>query len=851
MSFLHSSTVRVRVFVALVFLALGGASAARAQTITAPASRDNVATSGDFFSSAFQDSVNMRELSDIGYFAWGVDPPLASLGNISFANSVFTATATSSTPNIYLLETGNTNAVKYGRRGDVQPIDASRYRTLAVRMRLPGSQGVRASDGQVIWSSKTIYDSPVSAAGSFAVYGGWQVYLIDIPTLGTALGTPWAGSIGSLRFHPTSTAGHKIEIDWARLVSNDAVGFRTISWSGAGAVDIYLDTDRTESNGTLGLIARNAAGISRGVSGGSYQFQPGALPAGDYYVAMRASGTTTALKYSAGYYHVAGVPTLSFTSPSPEGSSDDFATTQLGNAWDMDSVADVDATSNVTGLRVENRVLETTGGIGLGTQRVLAGSNTAGSMDPILYLLAPWKRGASRTIDTNRYRILTLDLGLAGARNINGGSVLRVAWRQPGDAENVSHDFVIDHRAGASSLKTFAIDMKKLPLEPGAGSPSHSGWTGSAELFRVDPHEFTPATGFWVRRVRLAALERAGAAYRIGWQYDAQGSDATLALYYDHDGQGFDGTRIVNGVNPADGGYTWNSGGLVPGQDYYIYGRLTDSTGRVISQMYAPVPITGGGGSGPAPAPTPAPAPVPAPTNPLMSIDAPGPNATLQQPFAMGGWAVDAGSATDSGVSTVHVWAYPNPGSGAAPIFVGAAAYGGARPDLGAWLGARFTNSGFNLLVSGLAPGRYQFNAFALSKVTGTFNNMRSVIVNVTGVPPRMSIDLPGNNQSVARSFMIAGWAIDLGAASGSGVDAVHVWAYPNPGSGQAARWVGAATAGASRPDVASLFGPRALRSGYNLIGTLPAGVYDLVVFAHSTATGTFNNAQAVRITVR
>jgi hypothetical protein len=202
-------------------------------------------------------------------------------------------------------------------------------------------------------------------------------------------------------------------------------------------------------------------------------------------------------------------------------------------------------------------------------------------------------------------------------------------------------------------------------------------------------------------------------------------------------------------------------------------------------------------------------------------------------------------------VDAIHVWAYPNPGSGAAPVFVGAATYGGARPDVGAWLGPRFTSSGFNLLVSGLAPGTYQFTVFARSKVAGTFNNARAVVVNVVGTPPRMAIDLPASNQSVARSFMVAGWAIDPGAPAGSGVDAVHVWAYPNPGSGQAPRWVGAAAVGASRPDVAGLFGARALRSGYNLIGTLPPGVYDLVVFAHSTAAGTFNNAQAVRITVR
>src|SRR5439155_12749932 len=156
--------------------------------------------------------------------------------------------------------------------------------------------------------------------------------------------------------------------DWARLVSNDAQGMRTITWSGGGAVDLYLDNDRSEGNGTLGLIAKNATTLSRGVSGGSFAFQPGALPPGDYYVGIRPSGSTTALSYSSGYYHVEGVPTLHFTSPSPEGSADDFATTQLGNPWDMDSPADIDAVANVASAGIAIQASENVAGTSLGNQ---------------------------------------------------------------------------------------------------------------------------------------------------------------------------------------------------------------------------------------------------------------------------------------------------------------------------------------------------------------------------------------------------------------------------------------------------------------------------------------------------
>jgi hypothetical protein len=818
---------------------------AAAQTVTAPSGAVAVPTAGDFFSSAFQDPINMKERTDVGWFAYSIDQPRANLSGISLANGIFSATASSGDPNIYLLETGHPVSVRRGRRGDVQPIDASRYRTLALRMRLTGAQGARASDGQLIWTTKTIYDSRTSVAGSFAVYGGWQVYLLDIPALGLATGDAWQGLIGSLRLDPTVVAGQTIEIDWARLASSDAQSMRTITWSGGGAVDIYLDDDNSAANGTLGLIAKNGTTISRGVTGGSFAFQPGALPAGNYYVAIRAAGTSNALTYSSGYYRVEGVPTLQFTSPSPEGSADDFATTQLGNAWDMNSTADVDLTYNVASARITSLAAESTDGTALGSPGVFAGTGSIG--DPVVVLLAGHRRGASKPIDAARYRIATIEMGLPGSRDINNGSIARIVWRQKGDtAETVSEDIIINHRSGANVLDTISLDMKTLTIEPNGGSPSYTGWVGTIDQFRFDPHEFTPSTEFWLRRVKLAALESAGSSYRIAWTYDAQNSGATLSLWYDSDGSGFNGTRIVDGVSPAAGAYTWNTAGLVPGQEYFIYSRLTDSTGRVVSQSYARWPIVGGTSAA-----APAPAPTPAASRPAMSLDMPAANTVVAQPFALGGWALDAGATANSGVDWIDVWAYPNPGSGAPPRYLGNAAYGGARSDVAAYFGPQFVGSGYGFTVRGLPPGVYQIVAFARSRLTGTFNNARSVVVTVT-TTALMSIDTPGNNQTVGSSFLVAGWATDLGATSAPGVDMIHIWAYPNPGSGTPPRFLGAATLNGLRSDVEAAFGPGAHRSGWGLnVGGLPPGVYDIAVYVHSTLSGTFNNVQVVRVTVR
>jgi hypothetical protein len=53
------------------------------------------------------------------------------------------------------------------------------------------------------------------------------------------------------------------------------------------------------------------------------------------------------------------------------------------------------------------------------------------------------------------------------------------------------------------------------------------------------------------------------------------------------------------------------------------------------------------------------------------------------------------------------------------------------------------------------------------------------------------------------------------------------------------------------RPDVAAVFGGRFLQAGFQLSGvSLPPGSYDLVVFARSTVTRTFNASRVVRIEV-
>jgi hypothetical protein len=99
----------------------------------------------------------------------------------------------------------------------------------------------------------------------------------------------------------------------------------------------------------------------------------------------------------------------------------------------------------------------------------------------------------------------------------------------------------------------------------------------------------------------------------------------------------------------------------------------------------------------------------------------------------------------------------------------------------------------------------------------------------------------------------VAGWAADFDSAAGTGIGAIHAWAYPVTPTGHGDPiFVDAAIYGGARPDVAAAFGDRFLNSGYGVfVKNLPPGMYDLALFPWSVAKGDFLPATLTRIVVR
>jgi hypothetical protein len=231
----------------------------------------------------------------------------------------------------------------------------------------------------------------------------------------------------------------------------------------------------------------------------------------------------------------------------------------------------------------------------------------------------------------------------------------------------------------------------------------------------------------------------------------------------------------------------------------------------------------------------------------IITLNPPAAGSTTYRGAKLGGWALDLAAAGGTGVEAIHVWAFPNPGSGQAAVFVGVATLGIERPDVGAIFGSQFDHAGYELLLPALPQGNYLFVAYPHSAITGVFETPATSQALI-GPAVRTSVGTPADGATVTPGTNLGGWSIDLASESGPGVDAIHVWAYP--GSGPPI-FVGVASYGVARPDVGAIFGSRFTNSGFNLaLSGLAPGTYTLAIVPHSAVTGAFDAPVTLRVTI-
>lgn len=225
-------------------------------------------------------------------------------------------------------------------------------------------------------------------------------------------------------------------------------------------------------------------------------------------------------------------------------------------------------------------------------------------------------------------------------------------------------------------------------------------------------------------------------------------------------------------------------------------------------------------------------------TAPRGAFDFPDDGANIIGQTQVRGWAIDAASERDSGVDSVQLLLDGD--------YLADATYGQNRQDVGSNFGTRFETSGWTaqLDLSHAALGPHTLVARAHSSFSDRTTNYTTHIV-LAPVPsqPHGAVDTPSNQATVEGVVQMSGWAIDEGAADGTGIDDVKVYLDGSP--------VAAASYGLARPDVAAGYGSRFANSGWQArvdLSNASAGSHQLDVRTHSTVE---NKDASYSITVR
>lgn len=793
----------------VALLLAAGEAGAQSLTITSPTANTRLAAGPDYATDVLGDPWDMSNPEDIS-----IDPQeLSGWTNFGFkAGGDVGGTVTGNPASIAFLRPGRFGSLNPGRNGLRYPIDSVTFRKLSLKLKSAANEQLRIYWYHRPWEHPSgmgigvrFSDPPTTA--------GYQLVEMDLaPAPGEQ--EPWtASAVRGFRIDPNSqTSNYEVLFDWIRLTVPDdhpAAVRHVITWSG-GSGPAAIDV----------VDSRNAVlRIASGIAGASYTWFYGGLPPGRYTLRISRGSTVGSTPFSI------NAPPIAHVIDPDETGGEDFASTVLGNPWDMNDAADV-RTSPYDHLSVKQFV----GGVfhGVSDAVPVAWAGTVPVGDPIAYVLS-----GNGLVDPNRYRYLTIRMRVDDPYDLGLGSVGRVMWgsrTQPFDV-SVSGPFMT-----WPGWNTYTFDLGSLSTAPGGGietgGPRAEAWTAAAiKHLRVDPHEFAQFRGFDIDAVKLAAIDEARGSFVIRWTgTDPDGDPAVVNLYYDTNTNPVDGKTLIGTTALATGQRSWTTSG-VPAGRYWIYAEVSDglnATGRYSTGM---VEVLSGAAA----------------SAPELTIDMPAPNSSVPQGSRVSGWAIDRSADSGTGIDTIHVYAYPNPGSGTAPIFVGSAAYGLPRGDVGTVFGNQFSASGYELPIANLPPGFYRLGVFGRSTVAGTFNVNRTVDITITSSKVMAFDGLPGG--AIAQPVTISGWAIDLSSGGGSGVDAVHVYAYP--AGGGAAVWGAAAMLGASRPDVAATYGSRFASSGFQIaLRGLAPGTYRLVAYARSTATGTFDFTRETTVTL-
>lgn len=612
------------VFVLLLGISSPGALA-QSIILTAPLDPLTVHEGDDFASRELGNPWDFNERRDVGYEENFVGR------SISVADGVWTGVNESTGGYLFPLFGGYQGALhaeglsgerELPRFGIKHPVDASRYTHLSFRMShsQPSSYAVywKNDPASSFWPDGSqmranfdgfYLDRPYSNSG-------YSIYSFDL------LRTPfevsrgsWEGEILAIRLDPSlfGPSGETTRLDWLRLVDPDSAKTILIRWNSQelqtnNLITVWIDEDSSGYDGTpLARYRHDNAQEQPGepplpftsptvhYSRGVHQLQTAILPPGKYYFYLTvhsSEGGVLVEKARSNYsaeLTINAAPSVFFTAPT-QVTGKDYALVEAANPWDMTDSADVVNLPD-SGVPYPLRQFSQADFVG-GVLQAVADpplveiGNT--ESDVQIHLNVP----LFKPIDTSRYRYLTYRIGAdethfpSIADKVRNGWVARpVFW---------NHELFLDGGSSKAHIlyegtKTYTIDLwNNSIIERGAS------WKASpfVSTLRIDPLETTRSTWFFIDWVKLTTENYPEHNHiSLSWVVeDRDNSSFSASLYYDTDGEGFDGELIASFDSLGSGShsYSWDVSGFAEGK-YYVYVEVSDS--RNISQVYAPVPV--------------------------------------------------------------------------------------------------------------------------------------------------------------------------------------------------------------------------------------------------------------------
>jgi len=263
-----------------------------------------------------------------------------------------------------------------------------------------------------------------------------------------------------------------------------------------------------------------------------------------------------------------------YAEPATMTNGDDFATTVLGDPWDMDKRRDIGWEENFSDIQVTD---------GIWSGRIEITNPVAGPTGYVFPLFqgfgSAWpegKIGANFPIDTSRYTRLSYRMYVSDRR------VHAVYWTHEVDWPDGTQFFAFrEHEPPGWKIYTFDLTESNGDPNNEAGA-----WQAAPYVYglRIDPMFSSTSSEVkidWIRLTDPSTSPR----YPLSWEAQGLEEGAMVEVCVDTDNHGYDGSPLAE-VAASEGNYEVLTS-ILAGGDYYFYLR----SGEVVSNYVGPLTI--------------------------------------------------------------------------------------------------------------------------------------------------------------------------------------------------------------------------------------------------------------------